>query len=103
MPDKFEVLVRDSSYAVVLLYNEGTRDFELVDLPPSNTAGFAERGLSFAGVIGVVAGHARIALASPIEDERVVDAFLSRVEALLARKSETAWLDRLWSLPDTRN
>jgi hypothetical protein len=92
MMDKFEQLTRNAEYTLVLLANEATGDWELVDpdgpvpLPADQAQRFTERGLSFGGVIGLVSGQPRVALdveLSAVVREAITRAFVARVAYLL--------------------
>ncbi|MFZ3262456.1 MAG: hypothetical protein WA172_00510 [Terriglobales bacterium] len=112
LDNKFEALVKDSSFAVAILHNSTTADFELVNLErvAEETAQcFTARGLGFAGVIGLVGGTPRYALDAPIGGEtahRIIACFTERVEdeinARVPQAESVSWLRRLWTLPDTR-
>lgn len=68
--DKFEQIARDAQFALVLLCNESNSDFELVEpepVPAERARTFAGRGLSFAGIVGVVGGKPRVALAVELD------------------------------------
>jgi hypothetical protein len=111
--DKFSQLVTDASVCAAILFNPATADFELVDIvqiPDETATAYGARGLQFAGCLGVVAGQARVALATPIEGEavqRIVARFIERVEDQLNKQMPQAesvdWLQRLWGLKDTRS
>lgn len=81
--DKFEVVARDAQFALVLLCNESTSDFELVEpepVPTERARSFAERGLSFAGILGVVGGKPAVALALELDaatEGAIVEAFFA--------------------------
>jgi len=83
--DKFEQLARDAEYALFLLANESTGDFELIEpqpIPTDAARGYSERGLSFGGVLALVGGKPRSALALPLEDatvDAIVREFIARV------------------------
>jgi hypothetical protein len=87
--DKFEKLTAESQFTLVLLANEESGDFELIDpqpVPEDRAKTFAERGLTFGGVLGVVSGKPRSALAMPLDGEtvtRIVGEFTRRVEYAL--------------------
>ncbi|HET9741754.1 MAG TPA: hypothetical protein VFQ00_03300 [Terriglobales bacterium] len=115
-----------ASYAVALLGNVTTADYELWDLakvplPDQTVQGFAKRGIRY---LGVLAYHEnagpRVALETDELDTQTIGAlsvrFLKQLEAELNRRvieretkriSDAAdaveWLKRLSTLPDTRN
>jgi hypothetical protein len=69
--DKFTAALQDSVFSAALLYNAGNRDFEWVRLERLSEAAteacLAARGLSFAGVVGIVNGEMRVALEMPLD------------------------------------
>jgi hypothetical protein len=72
--DKFEQLMSDAQFALVLLANEQTGDWKLIEsleVPASTARTYTEKGLAFAGVWGLVGGKPRSALAMPLEGEIV--------------------------------
>ena len=85
MMDKFQQIAADAEYAVVILANLGTRDFQLVDVQPvaEDTARtFAGRGLSFLGCIGLVKGQPRVAVDEELDAESIAhltQAFLAHL------------------------
>jgi hypothetical protein len=93
---------------VAILGNPETSDFELIDLAPGplhNPHNLHERGMFFVGVMGIVRGFPRTALDTPLDDATttaLAQAFVRHVEVTAARELETAWLGRLYQLPDTR-
>jgi len=82
--DKFEELMWDAQYALILLINAHTQDWQLVEpqpIPAEAAQTYSERGLGFAGVFGFVGGKARSELAMPLDDvtlQAAVDAFVQR-------------------------
>ncbi len=82
--DKFQAVMWDSTFALILLANEDTQDWELIEPQPVPTDAaqtYAERGLSFAGVFGVVNGKPRSELSMPLEDvtiDRIAAEFVAR-------------------------
>ncbi len=112
--DKFEQLVAAAQFPVCILGNLRS-DFELVDLqsePMSEDAkrDLSKRGMCFVGVIGLVEGVPRVALAEPLDAMTATalsQAFVQRIEdkinGILAPKGDSVeFLDRLYMLPDTR-
>lgn len=105
--DKFEQIVNDAEYAVSILGNPDTGDFELLaatqlPLPQEKLIAFHLRGLEFLGTIGICAGRVRTAIEYPLVDapdmcERIARAFTARIEGGFAE------LERLWRLQDPRN
>ena len=73
--DKVQGLAWDASFALVLLANEDSGDWVLIEnLPtPSEAAEYRARGLSFAGVFGVEGGRPRSELEIPL-DNATIDA-----------------------------
>ncbi|SRR6266478_4787041 len=104
MMDKFEQLTHDAEYTLVLFLNEATGDFELVDpdgpvpLPADQAQRYHARGLSFAGVLGMVNGQPRVAL--DVELSEAVRAAITR--AFVARVSYLARHPRWCLQPDMR-
>jgi len=88
--DKFEKLVEESQYAVAILANLDTNDTQFVDLsavPTEQARAFAERGLEFCGIVGVVGGQPRVALAVELDAESITaitQAFIHHVRKLSA-------------------
>ncbi len=73
-PNKFERLIASSTFALVLLINERSGDWELTDpqpVPVETAQRYAQRGLAFGGVFGLVDGKPQVALAVPLEDEQI--------------------------------
>jgi hypothetical protein len=105
--DKFEQLASDSTLTAVILGNPALTDFELIapaPLPPETQAKFHARNFGFIGVVGVVEGRFRTALAVPLDDataEALAAAFVQYVVAKLNTKDVT-WFENLWALPDSR-
>lgn len=72
--DKFEQLMRSAQYALVLLANEVTGDWELIEpqtIPTDAARTYSERGLSFGGVLAWVDGNPRAALAVELDDAAI--------------------------------
>jgi hypothetical protein len=70
--DRFEQIAHDAQYALVLLANEWTGDWELIEpepVAPATAQTFAERGLVFGGILGIVSGRPRVALDVELDDE----------------------------------
>jgi len=124
--DQFEQLANAASYAVAIFGNPAREDFTLFDLtngtpyPDENhKREIAERALSFCGVIAIVQGVPRTALAEPLGEYTVTalsKAFIERVEAAVTAVEGTlaaeldravgdsiGWCERLYWLPDTRD
>jgi hypothetical protein len=121
MYDKFETLATQSSIAVAVLSDVNVTDIELLPIRPRSipndkihelTRLWSSRGLQFIGVAGVVAGMPQLALATPLDDVRIdalAEAFAVYCNTLLPghveeqrKGDEVVWLERLFSLPDTR-
>jgi hypothetical protein len=98
--DKFEQLARDAEYAVAILANLDTHDTQFVDLqavPTDAARTFAGRGLDFVGVVGLVKGQPRVALAVELDAESITaitQAFIHHVRKLSAAT---------WAVPPDRN
>ena len=116
MIDKFEQIAFESQLSVCILANEGVTDIELVNLksvPLPTPRDFPGRTLHFLGVIGIVQGVPRTALAEPLDPVRISAlsaAFIAYCEVLLdagleqqRKGDEVDWLNRLMSLEDPRN
>jgi hypothetical protein len=72
--DKFQHVVAASEYAAAILANLDTNDTQFVDLSPvpaEQARTFAGRGLCFIGVVGVVKGQPRVALAVELEERDI--------------------------------
>lgn len=72
--DKFEALCRVADYALFLLANEQTGDWELIEpqtIPTDAARTYSERGLSFGGVLAWVDGNPRAALAVELDDAAI--------------------------------
>jgi hypothetical protein len=113
--NKFELIAGFGQCPVVILGNLRSSDFELVDLsePPMSEdveRDLSRRGMCFVGVIGIVEGAAKVALAEPLDAITVTalsGAFVQRVEdainAKLRQKNDgLVWLESLYQMPDTR-
>lgn len=87
--DKFEKLASEASFMLILLANESTGDWVLLSpepVPADMDRTYKERGLCFAGVLGVVAGKPRTALDMPLDDATITaitQEFCRRVERLV--------------------
>jgi hypothetical protein len=71
---KFQQLIAESTYALVLLANEATGQWKLIepqDVAVAEALTYAERGLCFAGVLGIVGLKPRTELLMPLADETV--------------------------------
>jgi hypothetical protein len=109
--DKFEQLVFDAQLAVAILGNPQTSDFELLSisrlpLSEDQLTRVSERQMFFAGVMGIVKGFPRSALATPLDaatTTALAQAYVRFIEQEANRELETAFLGRLYQLPDTRN
>lgn len=120
-PDKFEALAMEAQLAVCVLGNADVTDMELLLAKPNGLSPekirelsiqWAARGLQFIGMIGVVDGKPRTALAVPLDERRIAaisQAFISYCEVVLSdnvaerqKGDSVAWLHALHSLPDTR-
>jgi hypothetical protein len=72
--NKFQQLIAESTYALVLLANESTGEWRLIepqDVAEAEALNYAERGLSFAGVLGIAGSKPRSELSVPLEEETV--------------------------------
>jgi hypothetical protein len=72
--NKFQQLIAESTYALVILANEDTGEWRLIE--PQEVAEveartYAEHGLTFAGVLGIVGLKPRTELLMPLADETV--------------------------------
>jgi hypothetical protein len=84
--DKFEALTAAATYVRVLLANEQTGDWELIDpteqLDAERAQTFAARSMCFGGVLGIVDGAPKVALAVVLDSkvlDRISRAFLRHV------------------------
>ena len=107
--DKFEQLATDSTLTAVILGNPGLTDFELIPPEPLSAeaqAAFHSRDFGFIGVVGVVGGKFRTALAVPLDDataDALAAAFVQYVVAKLKLNTkDVTWFENLWALPDSR-
>jgi hypothetical protein len=83
--DKFDEITKAATYTLVLLANEATGDWvllepEIVDTKRAQT--FHERGLCFGGILAIVNGAPRIALEADLDSEvmsAITAEFLARV------------------------
>jgi hypothetical protein len=108
--DKFEQLVFDAQLAVAILGNPETSDFELLavsrlPLSEDQRSRVSERGMFFIGVMGIVQGFPRVALVPPLDEPTttaLAQAYVRFIEQEANRELETAFLGRLYQLPDTR-
>jgi hypothetical protein len=113
--DKFERLALESQAAAAILGNG--HEFEIIDLGkpeamPSSEyrRKLLERGFRFVGIVGLIEGRPKTALAEPLDE--ISTAALSRayVDLIEQRINESAkavgdgtdWLTSLYQLPDTR-
>jgi hypothetical protein len=114
--DKFEHLAFHATYAVCILANSTASDFELIDLGPERLneeqrRKLSERGMEFIGVIGIVAGVPRVALAVPLDPpttSALSHAFVQRIEDAINGVERAAgdgaeWMQRLYNLPYDRH
>jgi hypothetical protein len=130
--DKFEQISTTASYAVAIFGNPAREDFSLFDLTKGTPypvddiqREIAEGSLVFCGVIGIVHGLPRTALAEPLGEYTIAAltrAFIGRIEAAVTavegaltvaslakferveRDAESVlWLEALHALPDTRD
>jgi len=98
--DKFQQLAHDAEFGVVVLANPDTRDYQFVDLHRGAVSAetaktYAERGLSFLGVVGIVRGAPRVALEDELTPE--FSAFLT--QSLVAH-----WKKQIrWTMPVDMN
>jgi len=118
MYDKFEQLAFDAQPAVAIFANEPATDWVLVGLNggPLDSASVADlnrRGLTFAGVTGLVGGQPRTCLDRPLGDATVdkisalfvgyfVARFVDAAKAAKPKDDSEAFLWRLWALKDPR-
>ena len=107
--DKFEELAAVAACAVVVLGNG--REFELIDLDTERDeikeqkGRLSGSGFEFVGVIGLVDGRPKSALAVPLDHVTTAalsQAFVRPVEDALNASAEVAWLKRLYALRDDR-
>jgi hypothetical protein len=117
MKDKHDLLAKWGQHAVVIMGNEGTRHYEVVDLAagplgPEYMADFAERGLVYVGTLALLLGQFRSAFAAPL-DNATVDALAKSYLEFIVEKfanapqsspagDDTDWLTRIYNLPDNR-
>jgi hypothetical protein len=124
--DQFHQITETASYAVAIFGNPARGDFALFDLTKGTPfpvediqREIAERAFCFCGVMGIVQGVPRTALAEPLGEYTVTAlsrAFIERVGAAVTavEGTETAvlaapvddsigWCERLYWLPDTRD
>jgi hypothetical protein len=111
--DKFEQLICDSTFAVTVLGNVGSGDFELIPLgncdPLHDYTARKARGLCVLGVLALDAtGQIHTALALPLADDTVARLAQDFCRLIAERFSASPkdhgaeWLERLHSLPDPR-
>ncbi len=122
--DKFEQLSEAASYAVAIFGNPARGDYALYDLTkgtPYPVAGnqreIAEGAFVFCGVMGIVRGVPRTALALELDPwayTALSQAFCERIEAAVTKVEGTLalttapgddseeWLFRLYNLKDPR-
>ncbi|MCU1320378.1 MAG: hypothetical protein JWM43_27 [Acidobacteriaceae bacterium] len=108
---KFEEIVSTAQYAVCVIGNPLTSEYELLDFPLPETfcADVTERGMTFVGVLGVVQGACQAALDIPMDDAsvaRLSDLFQKRLQLAIDAHTQAVegveWLNRLYLIPDTR-
>jgi hypothetical protein len=112
--DKFEQLAWDATYSAGLLGN-GT-EFELVDIPLKSLSEqlikWQSKNFGFIGIIGIVNGRPKVALALPLDDATISAlsaAFVQRIESAINAVEKVAagdsaeFLQRLHALPDDRS
>ena len=107
--DKFEQLISEAQFAVCILANLDTSDFELVDLDGKelpSTQQFSARALQFGGVMAVVDGLPRVVYAEPFDEEMcraLVDAFIQikPAESLMVANltKRLGYLTRIYEFP----
>lgn len=110
--DKFQKIAFESQLAAVILGN-GT-EFELVALTgllsEERTRELQARKFSFVGIVGLIEGRPRTALAEPLDELSSValaQAYVALIENRINESAKavgdgTEWLTHLYQLPDTR-
>lgn len=94
--DKFERVLANSQFALALLVNESTEDWELVEpepVPKDTAQTYAQRGLCWGGVLGIVSGKPRVALATEFSNDVV-----AAVTAEFMRRFERTITHPKWHL-----
>jgi hypothetical protein len=87
--DKFEQVAASAEYAVLVVGNLATSEFELLELwqLPADDGSYTARGLSFLGIIGIVHGQPQVALQEPLEERAMLpvsEMFCKRIEGAVA-------------------
>jgi hypothetical protein len=109
---KFQQFVANAEVAVCILGNPESGDFALCDLGPHAEdlqRDLVQRGYRFVGLLGMVQGVPRSALAEPLEANAIdalAEAFLKRWLYGGGRPEagdSVRFLEGLYRLPDTRD
>jgi hypothetical protein len=118
MDKKFETLAAQAEFPTVIWGDPKRGDFVLfqlgvvVPIPEEVKADVITRGLGFLGIVGIVGGQPRTALAMPLDDETIsalagayVELVSARVRDAFAPKPKDDFqnfAERLFQLPDQR-
>jgi hypothetical protein len=109
MLDSFEQAAADCTFAVAILGNVHSQDFELVPLGEVISADmdrrFRARGLCFLGVLGLPDRFALAEPMPPVQMRLAIAREFDRVygQAVKPVGDSVTWLENLHSLPDTRD
>lgn len=99
--EKFEQLLADSAFSRLILGNEAASDFLLIeDRPWSDEAqsDIERRGLRFVGVLGVVQGRPKSALAVPMDEATITRLAQDFVSEAMASPAATEFVEYFASL-----
>lgn len=93
--DKFSRLLAESRFSMFILGNGATSDYTLAParpLPEAVRRDFTKRGLTFVGILGVVDGQPRSALAVPLTDTTIARLSQEFIRRAMADKDAAEWL-----------
>jgi hypothetical protein len=110
--DKFEALAAEAPLGAVIFGNAQLTDFDLIDLSaapisPDKAAAIQAGNMYFVGVVGLVDGKFRTALAVPLDADTtsvLAAAFVELVAVKLTKPASDRvdWLEELHLLKDPR-
>jgi hypothetical protein len=115
MLDKFQRIAWYGQSAAAILGNGA--EFQLVDVADvkaipneDHRQQLLARGFRFIGIVGLIEGSAKIALAEPLDDTTtaaLAQAYLVFIEQRINKSAKPVgdgadWITRLYQLPDTR-
>jgi hypothetical protein len=118
--DKFETLTQTAQILSAIIGRPETNEFVVVEMPVPEcvSQGLALQGMRFVGLMGIVDGEGRSAMAELLSDEQIAqleDVFARQVARVLAARLENlravppeskddfvSWASSLYALEDPR-